>query len=207
MLPALSIILGAQASGLSIAELIKKASQEMSSSPRIPYPEHADVPPGALNIERMFFHMPPDLLAGFGAFAQAVMTTKALDPLLRELAILRVGHLSNAPYEIHQHSAFAHHLGMEEAKIAAIASGAAASVFDAREQALLSFVDDLVLRVRPSDASLATIRQHLDIPALFALVLVAGQYMLVCRILETTAVPIEEEPGIGVVRLSTTQQS
>ena len=179
----------------------------MSSSPRIPYPENAPVPPGALNIERMFFHMPPDLLAGFGGFAQSVMAAKALDPLLRELAILRVGHLSNAPYEIHQHSAFARHLGMAEAKIVAIAIGAAAPVFDAGEQALLTFVDDLVLRVRPSDASLAAIREHLDLPALFTLMLATGQYMLVCRILETTGVPIEDEPGIGVGRLSITQQS
>ncbi len=179
----------------------------MSSSPRIPYPENAIVPPGALNVERMFFHMPPDLLAGFGAFAQSVMATKALDPLLRELAILRVGHLSNAPYEIHQHSEFARHLGMPEAKIAAIAIGATAPVFDIREQALLTFVEDLVLRVRPSDASLAGIREHLDLSGLFALMLATGQYMLVCRILETTGVPIEDEPGIGVARLSATQQS
>ena len=66
----------------------------MSKSPRIPYPENAPVQPGALNIERMFFHMPPDLLAGFGAFAQSVMATTSLNPLLRELAILRVGHLA-----------------------------------------------------------------------------------------------------------------
>ncbi len=177
----------------------------MSSSPRIPYPENAPIQPGALNVERMFFHIPPDLLAGFGAFAQSVMTTKALDPLLRELAILRVGHLSNAPYEIHQHSAFARHLGMAEAKIAAIAVGAPLAVFDHREQALLTFVDDLVLRVRPSDASLAAIREFLDLPALFALMLATGQYMLVCRILETTGVPIEDEQGIGVARLSSTQ--
>lgn len=179
----------------------------MSKSPRIPYPENAPAVPGALNVERMFLHMPADLLAGFGAFAQSVMATTSLDPLLRELAILRVGHLSNAPYEIHQHSAFARHLGMAEAKIADIPTGAPAPVFDAREQALLTFVDDLVLHVRPSDASLAAIRGHLGLPALFALILATGQYMLVCRILETADVPIEDEPGIGVARLSSTQQS
>lgn len=174
---------------------------EISNQPRLPYPD-TKAEPGILNVERMFGHIPPDLAGPFGMFAKAVITDTTLNPLLRELAILRVGHLSHCAYELHQHNAFARYLGMPEEKIAAIAIGPDAKIFDAQERAILRFVDDLVLHVRPSDAALTAIRQHLTLPALFALLLATGQYMLVSRILETTGVPIEAVEGLAVSRLN-----
>jgi 4-carboxymuconolactone decarboxylase len=174
---------------------------ENSKQPRLPYPD-APATPGVLNIERMFGHIPPDLAAGFGAFSQAIIAGTTLDPLLRELAILRVGHLSHSAYEVHQHNAFARYLGMPAEKIAAIAAGPGEAVFDAQERAVLTFVDELVRQVRPSDAALAAVREYLELPALFALILATGQYMLVCRILETAGVPIEGVEGLAVSRLS-----
>jgi alkylhydroperoxidase family enzyme len=157
---------------------------ENSKQPRLPYPD-APATPGVLNIERMFGHIPPDLAAGFGAFSQAIIAGTTLDPLLRELAILRVGHLSHSAYEVHQHNAFARYLGMPAEKIAAIAAGPGEAVFDAQERAVLTFVDELVRQVRPSDAALAAVREY-----------------LVCRILETAGVPIEGVEGLAVSRLS-----
>jgi len=173
---------------------------QIPTQPRLPFPD-TKAEPGVLNIERMFGHIPPDLAAPFGMFAKAVITDTTLHPLLRELAILRVGHLSHSAYELHQHNAFARYLGMPEDKIAAIAIGAEAEIFDAQERAILTFVDELVLHVRPSDAALTAIREHLTLPALFALLLTTGQYMLVSRILETTGVPIETVEGLAVSRL------
>jgi 4-carboxymuconolactone decarboxylase len=173
---------------------------EISSQPRLPYPD-TKAEPGILNIERMFGHIPADLGVPFGMFSKAVITDTTLPPLLRELAILRVGHLSRCAYELHQHNAFARYLGMPEEKIAAIEIGPDAKIFDPQERAVLNFVDDLVLHVRPSDAALSAVREHLPLPALFALLLTTGQYMLVSRILETTGVPIEPVEGLAVSRL------
>jgi 4-carboxymuconolactone decarboxylase len=173
---------------------------EIPSQPRLPYPD-AEAKPGILNVERMFGHIPPGLGVPFGKFSQAVITDTTLPALLRELAILRVGHLSHSAYELHQHEAFARYLGMPEEKITAIATGADAKIFDAKERAILNFVDDLVLRVRPSDAALTAIREQFTLPELFALMLTTGQYMLVSRILETTGVPIEAVDGLAVSRL------
>ena len=165
----------------------------MPSAPRIPYPADAAAPDGRLNIERLFGHFPPDLRDAFGRFAGAVMTSPALDPLLRELAILRVGHLSRAAYEIQQHTTYARHLGLSEAVLAGLAEGPDAPVFTDAQRATLRFVDDLVLNVRPGDAHLEAVRALLPTDALFALVLTIGQYMLVCRILETAGIPLEED--------------
>lgn len=171
-------------------------------APRIPYPASTASRDGLLHIERMLGHFPPDLLDGFSRFAGAVMTSPALDPLLRELAILRVGHLSRAAYELQQHNAYARHLGMAEAVLAGVAQGPDAPIFSDTQRAILRFVDDLVLNVRPSDANLEAVRALLPTDALFALVLTVGQYMLVCRFLETAGLPLEEDETLILSRLS-----
>ncbi len=173
---------------------------EETAVPRLPYPD-VEAGPGVLNVERMFGHIPPEIAAPFRVYSRALIADATLDPLLRELAILRVGHLSRSAYEVHQHNEFARYLGMAEGKIAAIAQGAKAAVFDARERAALNFVDEMVLMVRPSDAALAEVQNYLELPALFALMLAAGQYMTICRILETVGVPIEGVAGLAVSRL------
>lgn len=174
-----------------------------ATEPRIPYPDPAEFDgmrrtsaESRLNVERMFAHIPPGLFEGYGAYASAVMRNPALDPVLRELAILRVGHLANCAYEVYQHEAFARHIGVSEALIAAAANGAEDPALDARQRAVIAFTDDLVLRVRPSDAVLAEARRQLSIGELFSVLLTVGQYMTVCRILETTGVPIEGDDSI-----------
>ena len=177
-------------------------------APRIPYPDPSQFEgfrrasaESKLNIERMFAHIPPGLFEGYGAFAMAVMANTALDPILRELAILRVGHLCRSAYEIFQHEAFARHLGMPEALIAAVAEGATDPAFDAKQAAVVAFADDLVLHVRPSDPVLAEARAQLSIHELMSVILTVGQYMTVCRLLETTGVPIESDSGIATEKL------
>ena len=174
----------------------------MTSAPRIPYPDDAPPEGAALNIVRMMGHMPPDIGAGFEAIARAVMTSPSLDAVLRELVILRVGHLCGSAYEIHQHNAFARHLGVGEDIIAALAEGSASPAFNAKEKALLVFVEELVRNVRPSDGALEALRRHFDLPALFAIIVTAGQYSMVCRLLETTGIPIESDPDLAVRSIS-----
>ena len=178
------------------------------TAPRIPYPDPSQFEgirrtsaESRLNIERMFAHIPPGLFEGYGAFASAVMANTALDPILRELAILRVGHLSHSAYEIFQHEAFARYLAMPEALIAAVATGAADPAFDTKQAAVIAFTDDLVLRVRPSDAVLAEAQARLSIHELMSVILTVGQYMTVCRLLETTGVPIEGDSSIVTGKL------
>ena len=105
--------------------------------PRIPYPipESLDdeakrcmqgLP--AINVLRMLSHSGP-LLAGFGAFGQRVLYSLDLDPVLREMAIVRVGHLCRCGYELAQHERFIADLGVSPEKIAALAIGAPYAVF------------------------------------------------------------------------------
>ncbi len=177
------------------------------NEPRIPYPDTGDADPAALNVERMFGHIADDLRPGFSGFAGAVMRTKSIDPLIREIAILRVGHLSDCAYEQFQHQAFSRYLGMTEEKIQAVKQGADAPVFDDKEKAVIRFVDEIVRDVRPSDAALADMRAHFGIEGTFSVLLSACQYMTICRVLETTGVPIEDSDSVGLNRLKNSKAS
>ena len=169
--------------------------------PRLPYPapESLDeearrwlqgVPP--INVLRMLSHSGP-LLAGFGAFGRRILYSLDLDPTLREMVIVRVGHLCRCEYELVQHERFIRELGVAPEKIAALATGAAHPVFDTVEQAVLAFTDDVVTNVRASDATLDAVRLHLPPRQVVEIILTAGCYRMLCMMLETCGV--EVEPG------------
>lgn len=171
--------------------------------PRIPYPDPATLSDAAraaiaanpVNVTRMLVLASEPVFKGFTAFASALVTKSPLPATLREIAVLRVGYLSRAPYEIFQHEALARHVGLTEAQIAAIRDGgtAAACLGDAGA-AVLAFVDDIVANVRPSDATLNAVRRHLSDTELADLTLVTGMYMMVSRYLETTGIEIDGAP-------------
>src|SRR6266436_4159531 len=132
--------------------------------PRIPYPDPATLPEAMRrvvfenpsNVTRMLAAASEPVFKGFAALSMGFMGGGSpLPPKLREIAILRVGYLSNATYEVFQHEALARHVGHSEAQIAAIkAGGAAAAALGEAGAAVLAFTDDLVNNVRASDETL-----------------------------------------------------
>lgn len=159
---------------------------------RIPYAPPANA--GAdhpLNLFRMLAHSPP-VLAGFAKLGGALLQDCALDPRLRELAIVRVGLRAGAAYEVEKHTAIARAVGLSETELAALKSGEKSpdALGDAAS-ATLDFTDELFDGVDADDAVLARIRQHLDDRQLVELVVTIGFYGLVCRVLQTLRVDHE----------------
>jgi len=148
-----------------------------------------DRPP--LNLYRMLPHAGPAAV-GFLQLGGALLRRGALEAPLREVAILRVGMISGASYEVHQHKRLARKAGLAPEKIAAITDAAGdLGVLDARERFVLDFTDQLVHRVKASDAMFAHARSTLGERQTAELVLTIGFYMMVCRFLENYEVDIE----------------
>lgn len=146
----------------------------------------------AMNIFRMLTHA--DTAARqYMRLGNALLTRGELDPVLRELAILRVGHLSNAHYEVHQHERISRDLGISEAKLEALKQGADAAVFSPLEKAVLRFTDDVEANVRASEMTFGPLRKQLSERALAELTLCIGFYMMTCRFLETFDIEREAE--------------
>lgn len=172
--------------------------------PRMPYPDPATLPEkmrqivlaNPSNVTRMLAGASEPVFFGFAALSSAfTLGGSPLDPKLREIAILRVGYLSNAAYEVFQHEAAARHVGLTDEQITAIKEGgAAAAALGEAGAAVLAFTDDLVANVRAGDATLAGVRKHLGDTEVTDLMLVIGMYMMVSRFLETTGIEIDEAP-------------
>ena len=170
--------------------------------PRIPYYEvenatgkHAEflgkLKPH-LNIYRMLANSEAGM-KGFVRMGNALLHRCELDPVLRELAILRVGRLSRAAYEVFQHERIAREAGTADEKIAALRDASIEAVaFNDNEKAVLRFTDDVVRNVKASDKNLKAVHAFLSPGAVVELTLTIGYYMMVCRFLETTGVEGEE---------------
>src|SRR5258706_7669836 len=103
--------------------------------PRIPYPDPARLPEAMrkrlegnpANVTRMLAAASEPVWNGISALGGGFINGSPLPAKLREIAILRVGYLSNAKNEVFHHEALAPHVGLSEAQIAAIRAGGAAA--------------------------------------------------------------------------------
>lgn len=168
---------------------------------RIPYfdmnqapPEYAELLKSRhpLNLYRMLPHA-GGAAVGFLRMGAALLRENTLDSQLREIVILRVGMLSGASYEVHQHKRVARSVGLPDEKIAAIEIGPEAPVFTELERLILRFTDTVVHEVKAPDALFDEVLAHLDHRRMAELVFTIGFYMMVSRFLENFEVDIEPE--------------
>ncbi len=116
----------------------------------------------------------------------------ALDPLVRELIILRTGSLCGSAYELDHHERIAAGLGMAQDKIrAAVDAGASADVFDAFEAAVLRFTEEVVVDGKASEAAFTALAEHYSAEELIETTLLIGFYMLTSRFLQTFDIDLD----------------
>ncbi|MCA0302091.1 MAG: carboxymuconolactone decarboxylase family protein [Proteobacteria bacterium] len=145
-----------------------------------------------LNIYRMLANSEAGL-KGFVRMGNALLYRCELDAGLRELAIVRVGRLSRAAYEVFQHERIAREAGVAEEKIAALRDATIeAPAFTDHEKAVLRYTDDVVRNVKASDKTLKAVQAFLTPGAVVELTLTIGYYMMVCRFLESMGVDGED---------------
>ncbi|HJQ57936.1 MAG TPA: carboxymuconolactone decarboxylase family protein [Vineibacter sp.] len=146
---------------------------------------------GGIGIYRMMAHA-EGALKGFGRLGNALLFNGRLDPVLREIAIIRVGRLSRASYEVFQHERIGRKVGMSDAMIAALRDGGEAP-FNDLQKLVLRLTDEIVTNVKASDATFAALDKAIGHEAMVELVIAIGYYMMVSRFLENFEV--DGEPG------------
>ena len=130
------------------------------------------------------------------AFGGALLSSLELDPVVRELVILRVGRLSGADYEWVQHEPLALAVGATREQVDAVDRGELEheSLGEA-QRAALRFTTEIVNDVRASDEALEALRAAgLSPREVVELMLVIGQYMTIARVALTADIEIDE-PG------------
>jgi 4-carboxymuconolactone decarboxylase len=126
-------------------------------------------------------------------YSNTLLRRLELDPLLRELAILEVAHLSSSEYEWTQHAAIALAVGASQAQIDAIAAGESSGEhFDAREQAVVAFTREVVIDGAGSEAAVKQLVELLGERQLVELLLVVGNYMGIARLIATVGLEAQD---------------
>jgi 4-carboxymuconolactone decarboxylase len=117
-----------------------------------------------------------------------------LDPVLRELAILRVARLTpHADYEWVQHAPIARSVGASEQQVAALErDDIEAGCFSDAQRTMLRFTTEVVRDARASDATFGAAKELLSARELIELMMVIGQYMMLARVMATTDLDLDE---------------
>ena len=173
---------------------------------RVPYPDPAKLSPdiretlgkmAPLNIFRMLAGG-EGLMPAFLKLGNYILFKSKLDPILREIAIIRVGVLSKATYEVHQHERIGRDVGMSEALIKAMHTGPDDPALNEMQRLVMAYTDDVVKNVRAGDQTFKPLSERLSLQEVQELMITIGFYMMVSRFLETFDIEIEGPGTTGV---------
>jgi len=165
---------------------------------RIPYPNMETLAPDVrklvesfpMNITRMMANAPASV-KGFLALAQSVLFQSEFDPRRREIAVLRVAHVTRAVYEWTHHVTLAKHYGVTDREIKILCMEDPVKSFDEEGNLLCRVADEISREVRLSDEALAQILERYGARGATELILCVSYFNFVSRFLESTRVDLE----------------
>jgi 4-carboxymuconolactone decarboxylase len=123
------------------------------------------------------------------------------DPVLRELAILRVATLTpGAHYEWTQHVPILLAVGGTEEQVTALQSGdVAADALGADGRLVVRFTEQVVIDATPDDQTFGEMRERFTVAEIVQLLLVIGNYMMVGRVMATAQLEVDAVLGDDVL--------
>lgn len=171
----------------------------------VPYIELPDMPP---SVQPVMQRVPPlnifkalanseAVVTGLVELGRALRATGTLDNRLKELIILRVGFQSRAMYEVFQHRQVARVLDIASEKVDALQGSFDAEIFSRLERDVLRLTDALLENVKAPAELLAPVAEALSPGQLVEVITVVGLYMLICRLLETLEIDVEDDEIIA----------
>ena len=134
----------------------------------------------------------PALVGAWTEFAQSIRADTRTPRALRELMILRSGQVQHSEYEWAQHLRMARKAGVREAQIEALANWRESKEFDATERAALGLLEG-VTACKLDDATWNAAAGIFTREEMLELVMVAGFYSMVARVLDALRVPLDDD--------------
>jgi alkylhydroperoxidase family enzyme len=144
-----------------------------------------------LNLYRVLGHH-ERLLSAWIEFAYTLRRDCTTARTLRELMILRGAQIEGSAYEWHQHRRWAHQQGVAAEQIEDLFFWRESPRFSEAECAALALTETMLEGDVPDDV-VAELKKHFSPGEIVELVLTAGFYAMVPRILNALKVPIEQE--------------
>jgi 4-carboxymuconolactone decarboxylase len=148
-----------------------------------------------INIYRMLLNSPA-LAESWFNHSNAVRWKTALDGRLREIVIIRVGHLTGSQYVLRQHvPALALADGVSVGECDALADWRGSQFFSARERAALAYADVMTQEIVVPDDIFAEVARHFDKRQIVELTVLIGSYNMNARVLQALELDLEPLPS------------
>jgi 4-carboxymuconolactone decarboxylase len=134
-------------------------------------------------------------------FGGDCLDARWFDPVLRELAILRVARLTpGAEYEWAQHVPILLAVGGSQAQVAALqADDADAEALGEDGRLVVRFTTQVVRDATPDEETFAAMSARFSAGEITQLLLVIGQYMMVARVMATAQLEVDAVLGEDVL--------
>ena len=142
-----------------------------------------------VNLYRSLAHN-PELLDAWINWAWALRERCGTPRSLREIMILRTAVVMRSEYEWRQHVAMARTAGVSDDRIRAVAAWQTSDLYDPAERAAL-MLTDAMLTGNVVDAVHEELARHFTDSQRVELILTAGFYAMVPRVLDACRVPVE----------------
>jgi 4-carboxymuconolactone decarboxylase len=115
----------------------------------------------------------------------------------RELAILRIGWLTQSPYEWGEHVDIGQRYGLTADEVERVTQGSSAPGWNEHDAAILRAVEELLADYTLSDATWDTLAKTWDEPQLIEFPMMVGQYVATAFIQNTLRIRLaEDNPGL-----------
>jgi AhpD family alkylhydroperoxidase len=145
------------------------------------------------HLYRMLLHSTPIAL-GWLKLLTGIRQQSVLPASLRELVIMRIAILNDAPYEADQHAPLALREGITGDQLAALKNWQMSSSFDAVQKAVLAYTDAMTTSVRVSESAFRSVHEYFDSRALVELTATIAAYNMVSRFLEALEIRSDDQP-------------
>lgn len=147
-----------------------------------------------INLNRILVHSPNCRRAGL-AMANFIRSKSKLDPRLREIGILVVGRLANAPYEWSHHVKLGKGFGVTSEDIQQLIAhlDGRPTTLSTETRTVIDAAREMTLDGAISGQTFAALQGFLDNERLVDLVITLGHYNGIVRVLKTLEVDVEEE--------------
>lgn len=153
--------------------------------------ERTQVNGKVVNIFRVLMQH-PKLVRAWSKFASYILSDQqTLAAREREILILRIGWLNQAPYEWEQHVRIAKAAGLTDDEIDRIGKGPKAG-WNKQDSALIQAADDLFENSVVSDETWSTLAERYNTEQMMDVVFTVGQYNLVSWALNSLGVPLDD---------------
>jgi 4-carboxymuconolactone decarboxylase len=172
---------------------------------RIPFPDPQTLDAATLaqlarrppaHLYRMVAHA-PKLLEPFLSLVVANFGRLSISPAVRESVILRVGAHRHSAYETHHHRRIAREVGLDDATIGLLLTGATVHDLPSELRAPIAMTDALLAERNVEEATLRAVVDAAGTRGYVELALLVGFYGMVATFLAATGVQPEPEGALS----------